>query len=58
MPSFEEAKKEWLKEVGNKSWDQLSAEHEAESEAKAEKLMTPEYVESWGKAKSDGKGEQ
>lgn len=47
--SFEEAKKEWLAEIGNKSWSELSDEQEAESDAKIKSLMTPEYIANWGK---------
>jgi len=56
MPSFEEAKKKFLAKIGNKSWAQLEDEREAENAAKAKKLMTPEYVENWGKVKEDAKG--
>jgi len=50
MPkSFEEAKKEWLKEIGDKSWEQLHDEQEAETDAKIKSLMTPEYLAKWGK---------
>ena len=47
--SFEEAKKEWLAEIVNKSWSELSDEQEAESDAKIKSLMTPEYIANWGK---------
>ena len=56
MPSFEEAKKKWLEKIGNKSFAQLEDERDAENDAKAKKLMTPEYVENWGKIKEDAKG--
>ena len=56
MPSFEEAKKRFLAKIGNKTFAQLDDEREAENDAKAKKLMTPEYVENWGKVKEDAKG--
>lgn len=56
MPSFEEAKKRFLAKIGNKTFAQLDDEREAENDAKAKKLMTPEYVAQWGKVKDDAKG--
>lgn len=50
MPSFEEAKKKWLAEIGNKSWSQLADEKEAAENAKVEASMTPEYLAIWKKA--------
>ena len=47
MATFEEAKKKWLAKVGNKSWEELHDEREADLDAKAEKLMTPEYLAMW-----------
>lgn len=45
--SFEEAKKKWLSEIGNKSWEELHDEREASLDEKAQKLMTPEYLAMW-----------
>ena len=54
MPiSFEEAKKAWLAKVGNKSWAELSDERDAEMDAKAEKLMTPEYLAMWAEGEKE-----
>jgi hypothetical protein len=47
--SFEEAKKQWLAEIGGKSWEQLHDEQEAETDAKVKSLLTPEYIANWGK---------
>jgi hypothetical protein len=47
--SFEEAKKKWLEKVGDKSWDELYNEEEARKDAKVRELMTPEYIDNWGK---------
>lgn len=57
MPNFEEAKKEWLAEVGNKSWTQLAHEREQEIDAKVANLMTPEYIDSWGKVDDEEEDE-
>lgn len=58
MPDFEEAKKRWLAKVGNKSWTQLAHEREVEIDAKVANLMTPEYVDSWGKVDADEENNQ
>jgi len=49
MATFEEAKAQFLKKIGNKSWGQLHEELEAENSAKSDKLMTPEYIAGFGK---------
>ena len=48
--SFEEAKNEWLAKIGNKSWEDLYNDFEAESNAK---LLPPEYLAMWAKSKRD-----
>ena len=54
MPkSFEDAKKEWLAAIGDKSWSELHDELEAESDAKVKSLMTPEYISNWGKLEKE-----
>jgi hypothetical protein len=45
--SFEEAKKQWLAEIGGKSWTELHDDREAELDAASKKLMTPEYLAMW-----------
>ena len=53
MPSFEEAKKKFLERVGNKTWTEIADDREKEIDAQVAKLMTPEYVENFGKPKAD-----
>ena len=51
--SFEEAKKQWLAEIGDKSWVELHDDLESESDAKVKSLMTPEYISNWGKLEKE-----
>jgi len=46
---FEESKKRWLSKIKNKTWTALAHEIELDSDTKARKIMTPEYIASWGR---------
>jgi len=54
--SFEEARAKWLKELNGRDMAEYGNDLEKEQDAKVAKLMTPEYVAQWGKAKEDAKG--
>jgi len=52
--SFEEAKKKWLIEVvKGRSWAQMMDDHDAEMDAKALALITPEYLDIWERASKE-----
>lgn len=44
---FEEAKKEFLAKIGNKTWTDLADDREAEIDKKLDNLYTPEYLKKW-----------
>jgi hypothetical protein len=47
--NFEKAKQGWLSRIQNKTWTTLTYERELEIDSKVNKIMTPEYIASWGK---------
>ena len=55
MPEENENQK-WADKVRGKSWTQLAYEREEEINAKIANIMTPEYIDSWGKVEDDEEG--